>query len=231
MNEEWQRRAVEGEYELGIGEVLKEAWERTEGSKLHLLGSLFVYFVIAVAVTALFSMLLGIEHDRAQTLNLKNWLEQMALTLLSMPVEIPMVTALMLMGIRRANGLAISVVQLFDYFVIVWPLVFASLLVYLFVFLGFLALLLPGIYLSIAYMFVLPLMAQRGLGIREAMETSRKAVTRRWFTIFFTMFAMGGLTLLSMIPLGLGLIWTLPMGYIVYGVLYTRIFGFDEAAY
>ena len=93
--------------------------------------------------------------------------------------------------------------------------------------LGFMLLIIPGIYLSIAYMFALPLIVEKNMDFWQAMETSRKAVTQHWFKLFFTGVLMVIIYLISTIPLGLGLIWTIPMFVALHGVLYRRIFGID----
>lgn len=43
---------------------------------------------------------------------------------------------------------------------------------------------LPGIYLQIAWLFSLPLVADRGLGFWDALELSRRTATRHWFKLF-----------------------------------------------
>ena len=47
--------------------------------------------------------------------------------------------------------------------------------------LGFLCLILPGIYLLVAWMFTLPLVVDKQLDFWSAMELSRKVVTKHWF--------------------------------------------------
>ncbi|HUD83796.1 MAG TPA: hypothetical protein VMQ67_09850, partial [Candidatus Saccharimonadales bacterium] len=47
--------------------------------------------------------------------------------------------------------------------------------------LGFLCLILPGIYLLVAWLFTLPLVIDKGLDFWSAMELSRKAVTKHWW--------------------------------------------------
>ncbi len=56
-----------------------------------------------------------------------------------------------------------------------------------------LLLIFPGIYLSIAYMFVLPLIIDRGLKPWQAMELSRQAVTKAWFRVFGIYIILTGL--------------------------------------
>ncbi|MDX1295886.1 MAG: hypothetical protein R3302_06455 [Sulfurimonadaceae bacterium] len=222
------RKALEGDYYFSIGDLLKEAWRRTDGVKFTFIASIFVYAVIVVIVSAIFGMIFNIQAFQDVGNEPQAILAQVGIDLLTMPVEVPMLAALMLMGIKHINHHDIKVSELFDYFVYVWPLVFASILIYLFVAIGFMLLILPGIYLSIAYIFVYPLMIDKGMGVWEAMETSRKAVTKHWFSFFGVMLSMVIITIISAIPLGIGLIWTLPMGYLAYGLMYTHVFGFGD---
>ena len=224
-------KALRGEYDLAIGEVLSEGWHRTEGVKFTFIASLFVYAVIVVIVSVIFSMILDVQSYRETGTQVQALLAQAGVDILKMPVEIPLLAALMMMGIRHINREEIEIRHLFDYYILVWPLVFASILIYLFVAIGFMLLIIPGIYLSVAYIFVYPLMIDKGMGIWEAMETSRRVVTKKWFTFFGIMLSMLFITLLSAIPLGIGLVWTLPMGYLVYGLLYTKVFGYGEEPY
>ena len=64
------------------------------------------------------------------------------------------------------------------------PLMTTGLLSLLLIQIGTLACVLPGIYLLIAWVFSLPLVADRGLAFWDALETSRRAATRHWFKIF-----------------------------------------------
>lgn len=49
---------------------------------------------------------------------------------------------------------------------------------------GFLFCVLPWVYLTVAWLFAIPLVADRGMEFWSAMELSRKAVTRVWFKVF-----------------------------------------------
>jgi hypothetical protein len=64
--------------------------------------------------------------------------------------------------------------------------------------LGFVCcLLVPGIYLFVAWLFSVPLVADRGLEFWSAMELSRRTVTRVWFQVF-ALFALAFLPTLLM---------------------------------
>jgi hypothetical protein len=43
---------------------------------------------------------------------------------------------------------------------------------------------LPGVYLQVAWLFSLPLVADRGMGFWDALELSRRTATRHWFKLF-----------------------------------------------
>ena len=64
------------------------------------------------------------------------------------------------------------------------PLMLTGLVSLLLAQFGLLLCCLPGIYLQVAWLFSLPLVADRGMGFWDAMELSRRAVTRHWFKIF-----------------------------------------------
>jgi uncharacterized membrane protein len=97
-------------------------------------------------------------------------------------------------------------------------------------YLGFVLLIIPGIYLSIAYGLAKPLLVDRNLTPWQAMEVSRKALTHKWGSICLLYLAVMALVGLSALCLGIGLIWTMPWSMVVIGVLYRRIFGSAEPA-
>ena len=67
--------AVNGEYNFRIGEVLSEAWERTNGTKLTFLAALFIYIVIAGLMSAAVSFLFDAQKEtkrHAQSIRIFN---------------------------------------------------------------------------------------------------------------------------------------------------------------
>lgn len=96
----------------------------------------------------------------------------------------------------------------FDFFV---PLLVASLLVGVFVSLGFILLILPGIYLAVAYTFVNYLIVFRKMDFWPAMEYSRKIISKEWFSIFGFMIVLGLINLAGFLALGIGVLFTIPI--------------------
>jgi uncharacterized membrane protein len=129
------------------------------------------------------------------------------------------------LAVRRASGLPASFTMAFQPLRKAPVLVVAAILVTLLTYLGFILLLLPGLYLALAYGMTLPLLAFNDLGIWRAMETSRRAVTHHWFRLFALYFLVGVLLIISALLLIIPLVWTLPWAMLVFGVVYRRMFG------
>ena len=220
-------RAFFGEFDFSISKVFSEAWQRVNGAKLPFVGATFIYIIIAVVATTAVSLVFDSQKYYDAELYTQAFLSDQAQSLLTLPILVPLMMGIVMMGIKRATDHEFTVTNIFDYYVLVWPLVFASLLMNLMIAVGLLLLILPGIYLAVAYAFTLPLMIDKKLGIWDAMELSRKAVSHRWFKCFTYDLVVFGIILLSIIPFGIGLIWSLPLVYISYGILYRRVFGYS----
>lgn len=213
--------AMAGQYDFTIGEILSEAWARIDGYKMPYAIITSVYFLIYFLAVALVVMLNGIENiERAQA----------AIQLLSFAM-IPMSAALTMMGLSIAMARPITVKQLFAYYNSKGlALIGLQIVMMMAIGLGLLLLIIPGIYLSIALLFAVPLMLEKNLTIVDAFEASRKAVTHHWFKVFGLWLVMGVILVISALPLGIGLFWTMPMMMAVIGVLYRRMFGISEQA-
>ena len=218
-------KAVAGKYEFRVGEVLSEAWSKVPSSKLKIVGAMFIYAVLATLVTGFISIFLDAQpyYDADQLV--QGFMIDTLVGWIASPATIPVSLGVLLLGYARANDEELRIDAIFNYYVLVWPLFFASILITLLTYVGFALLLLPGIYLSVAYSFTLPLMVDKKLDIWGAMEVSRQAVTPHWFTIAGVNGTMVILIVLSALPFGIGLIWTIPLMMIVQGVMYRKIFG------
>ena len=105
-----------------------------------------------------------------------------------------------------------------------------DLVMMLLIYLGMILLLIPGIYLAVAYLLAIPLVVERGLSPWQALEASRKAITQHWFKVFGLFLLLGLIVMVSAIPLGIGLVWSIPLMVVAMGVLYRTIFGVLPAA-
>jgi predicted Zn finger-like uncharacterized protein len=209
--------------DFSLGGALTETWKYTRGAK----GTIWA----AVGMMYLLMLILGIGLGFLQALIALDpltpgeiWLERGVQALIS-AVSTIFTAGLMYLGVRRAAARSISWKMVFAGFPLAVNLLIASILMLVLVFCGFVLLILPGIYLTVGYTMALPLMLDRGLAPWEAMEASRRAIHKVWWKVFGTFLVMGFIYLVSVIPLGIGLIWTVPMFVVLVGVIYRYLFG------
>jgi hypothetical protein len=91
------------------------------------------------------------------------------------------------------------------------PLVVIGLLYSVFVTVGVICLILPGIYLVVAYAFSAILAVDKGLGFWEAMETSRKVITRNWWHMLGLLLLCIPVLILGCLALGVGIFVAMPV--------------------
>ncbi len=206
-------------YDFSITGVLKEGFRRSDGVKLIFTGSIIIYAVIAIFAGALLEF---IFPEGGSVLN------SYVSSLLEMLFTLPILIGIMMLGVARAREEALNIPSIFEYFGMIMPIMLAYVAMTVLLSIGFLLLIIPGIYLAISYAFTYILIVDKGLGIWEAMELSRKTVTKQWFKFFGFYLLSVIMIIISAIPLGIGLIWTIPMTYIGYGLLYHHLFDDDE---
>uniref|UniRef100_UPI00405664D6 zinc-ribbon domain-containing protein n=1 Tax=Candidatus Electrothrix sp. TaxID=2170559 RepID=UPI00405664D6 len=220
-------KGIAGQYSFQIGEVLSEGWAKVKGAKGPIFGGVFAMYVISFFIMFIGGMLIGLLGLNESGIVLAI-ISQLGLQLIYAALTVVLTAGIMMMGVRRASDESINFSMLFDGIAQVKPLLIAMILQTIIIMIGFLLLIIPGIYLSVAYGLTIPLIMDKELGPWEAMEASRKAIHHSWFQIFGLYFVMGLIFMVSAIPLGIGLIWTIPMGTIVLGIVYRIIFGTEE---
>jgi hypothetical protein len=209
--------ALAGRYSFEIGDVMREAWGLTSGMKGAFWGGAILLYVAYMAAVLIGSFLF--KGSAVLSMGFNVILGALA------PV---LFLGLVAMGIRRAGGLRVGFDTTFGSFGKAASAFIAGFLSTLLTYLGLILLIIPGLSLAIAYCMTMPLIVDRNFTPWHALETSRKAVGKRWFQYFGLLFVVGLLVALSAIPLGIGLIWTGPWAVNVVGVAYRRTFGIAQ---
>jgi uncharacterized membrane protein len=202
-----------------IGEVLKTANEKQVGFKGNYFIALIIYGAISFAITMVQEATVGTTGDVAASL------VEIIVTLILFPLGV----GLGLLGIRRAAGKETPVSTLWEPYSQAIPLIVMFILMAVLIVAGFLLLVLPGIYLSIAYSFAPYLIVEKNMGVWEALETSRKAITAYWWRYFGLMLVLVLLFIIGSIPLLIGLIWVIPIMVIATGEVFEKTFGNPES--
>jgi uncharacterized membrane protein len=216
--------AIDGNIEVNMLETLGEAWRGLKGFKLkcHIASVIwFIVYLLAALITIPITIglaALGTPEDAATVVA---WVVQV----IAISITMPMMVGITIMGIRHAQGKSVSAGSIFNYFHRAPAAMLWYVLMTLMIMIGYLLLILPGIYLSFAYMFSLPLLVEKDMSPWRALETSRKAVTRIWFRATGFLLLIILLLALGSIPLTIPLIWIIPWVTLAYAMLYFKLFG------
>lgn len=199
-----------------IGSALGDAWQSLSGRKLLYWKMLGLFFALNLGLVVLMAAITGVTGDALLMpflINIASWV-----------ISSVFAAAILVVGVKSLRGESVKATDLFNYFNKAIPLCFVGLAMGILITVGLILLVIPGVYLAIGYMFAPALIADKGLGVWQALETSRKAVTKRWFSYFIIAIIAAGIIMLSSLPFGIGLIWTLPWGYNLWATLYRETF-------
>ena len=194
-------------YRVKIGEYLDRGWEICKQK----LGLFVGFFVILVII----QIALGqIDERIGAPVNF----------LISCPLNAGFFIA-GLQIVKKQSTVIGDFFKGFKYFV---PLVLANVLMLILIVLGVILLLIPGIYLSVSYLFTILLILDRRMDVWQAMETSRKIVTKRWFSVWGFSIVLGLINLGGALLLGLGLLVTVPLSACAIVAAYDDIIGVER---
>ena len=145
---------------------------------------------------------------------------------ISMLVWGPLLGGLSLFYLKKIRGQPVNIEVAFSglthHFL---HLFLAGFVISLLTWLGFLCLVLPGIYLIVAWWFTLTLVIDKQFDFWSAMELSRKVVTRHWWKLFGLFLVVLLLYALGVMFLLVGLLITAPLAMIAATYAYEDIFG------
>lgn len=137
----------------------------------------------------------------------------------------PLMGGFYLAYLQQLEGRDISFSDFLQGFNLFMPLMLVGLFTSLFTFIGFLLLILPGVYLAVAYMFAVPLAADRKWDFWPAMEGSRRFITKDWPTYFGLGVILFIANAIGAMLFGLGLLISLPFTVAVIAQAYRHQLG------
>lgn len=163
---QWANQILSREPELRLGECLSGGFSFLAANAGFVFGAVFVVWLLNTVM--MFTPFIG---------GIAHWLLSGVL-----------MGGLYLACLRRLRGGSAPVMSVFDGFKLCFvQLMLAGALTKLLQQLGLAFCFLPGIYLLVAWLFALPLVADKRLEFWSAMELSRKVVNRVWFDVFLLM--------------------------------------------
>ena len=211
--------------QLEVGTTMSAAWANLKGSKRVLLGGFLLIYLLLLPILLGGQYLLNAQLAQNQG-NIGSAIgTQLLVQLAVMALTYPFTAAVFIVAARHMCRRPISIGMLFSQYGKFGALLITGILQIILIVIGYALLIVPGIYLSVAYTLALPLVADRNMGPWEALETSRKLVTKHWLTVFGILAVASLLMLLSAVFFLVPLIWTLPWLVLCVGVIYRNLAG------
>ena len=191
---------------LPLGDYVKTGWNLFKQYPGGFVGFCLLYFLIQVALKA-------IPYVGAVA---------------AVVINTPLLMGNFIVSAKLLHGQPPEFRDFFEGFQYFLPLLLLSLVAGLFIGIGTILLVIPGIYLAVAYLFASYLVVDRRLDFWPAMELSRRTVTPRWFGYFAFMLLLALLNLAGALLLGLGLLVTIPLSFCAVTAAYADLFGFQS---
>jgi len=98
-----------------------------------------------------------------------------------------------------------------------------NILYWIFITIGFLLFLIPGVYLVITYVLALPFLIFDHLKAWDALERSRKVIHKNFLSVFKLLIMLFILNILGVVTLGIGLLITVPTTQAAIYLLYRKL--------
>ncbi len=200
------------DYTVKIGTYISEGWELFKKN-----AGGFVGFTVVVI---LINLALGKVQESAAPLG----------SLLSLLISGPLNAGAFIVAFKLLRNRQTAFGDFFKGFNNYLPLFLVSLVSGIFIFLGCLLLVIPGIYLAVAYLFAMPLVIDKKMNFWDAMEVSRKVITKNWFAFFGFVLVIVLINIAGVIPLGLGLLVTIPLSTCAIAAAYADVIGLPNGS-
>jgi serine/threonine protein kinase len=202
------------DYVLDIGSCLRRGWALVRSD-----------FWPIVGVTALMLTLVGLLGSIGGVFVIDSGGERHHSSGLALLLAGPIWGGLFLFFLKKIRGERATVETAFLGFKIaLLQLFLAGLVTTLLKGLGFVCLILPGIYLSVAWLFVLPLVIDKRLDFWPAMQLSLKTINKHWWKFFGLCIVLGLLNLAGLLFCFVGLFVTIPISLAARMYAYEDIF-------
>jgi len=190
------QRILAGDYNLSIKSCLKRGWALVRANFWPLVGVNALMVALMFFTGALSGVWLGMNPPQT-------------MSVLSMFIVGPLYGGLYYYFLKRIRDEPTTIETAFAGFSQRFLHLFlAGFVTHILIGLGFFCLLLPGIYLFVAWTFTLPLVMDQGLDFWTAMEVTRKVVTRHWWKLLGLNIVLALVSVSGILACGVGLFVT-----------------------
>ena len=212
----WAEQVLARDYVLNIGHCLSRGWDLVWSD-----------FWPIVAVNALVFILMCIAAESGPMVHFGNMLgEDDSTSVLWLVLCGPLIGSVNFYFLRKIRREPVSIEMAFSAMTSRFLQLFlGGLVIEVLTSIGFLCLVLPGIYLMVAWLFPLVLIIDKRLDFWPAMELSRRVVSKHWWHFFGFLIVFMLVNLLGVLALIVGVFVTLPITVAATLYAYEDIFG------
>lgn len=197
------------DYHIRPGYYLKAGWELFKQNAAGFIGFSVVALIVVFA------------------LNAKAGLGQ----ILAYVIGPPLWAGLLIVAMKLLLNQPTQVNDFTAGFKYILPLLLYSVVSSVFITIGFVLLIIPGLYLLTGYIFTTWLIVDRGLDFWPAMELSRKTVHKHFFEVFGFSLLLFLINCGGLLLLGLGLLVTVPWTLCALTIAYKDVFGIQSSSF
>lgn len=199
---------IERDYSFSLGQYLDRGWQIFR----QYLGGFVGFFFLNIGISFLISF-----APESQAV---------IIAIFSNLVSIILTAGYYIVAIKIAKGKRWEFIDFFEGFRKFMPIILVNLLAFILIFIGYILLIIPGIYLSISYYFTLLFVIEYRFSFWQALEASRKVVDKKWWAFFGLYNVLFLINLGGLLALGIGLSFTLPFTYCIAVAAFEDIVGF-----
>jgi hypothetical protein len=211
------------DYEVKIGDYFSRGWEIFKSKALLFILFTLLLFVIQVVISILpFPLGAGGGGEDSPGGGILSFIYSIIAPVLA--------AGYYFVAFQVARGRSAEFNDFFQGFNRFLPIFLTALVSTILTAIGLVFLILPGIYLAVAYLFAQPLVIDKGADFWQALETSRKLITKKWFAFLGLLLLIFLLNVAGAILFGIGLLVTFPLSVCVIAAAYEDIVGLNSVA-
>jgi hypothetical protein len=213
------RQTLSGSYQFNIKTLFARANQVTKKAMWPLVLAMSVFILITVAAVACLILVIDVSPEQIAVHPAGIFLDLAILLIMS-----PLAAGLKMLGVSAYKNQGLELKQLFKYMSWLVPLALANLLIMTLTKIGLVLFIVPAIYVYIATIFVLMLIADKKMSVLNAFILSCRVVNKYFLGFAGLMGIFALLAVLTVFTFGLALIWVGPLYYITFGILYVDLF-------
>jgi uncharacterized membrane protein len=196
-------------YDFDIFDLLREGWEIFRVG----LFNFFIFGIVTLGASILIARLFP-ESDFIQLI----------FQVLTLPLDLGYV----FVALKILRGEPYTFNNFFDGYRIFSESLELIIKSFVFIFLGLIFFIIPGIYLAVSYTFATYIMVDRGIRPSDSLWISRKIVEQQWFKFFGLMMLLLAINLVGIVLAGVGMLLTIPFTTCVIAVAYQKVIGLEK---